>query len=186
MTANNEDLAVCRFYQDLHAFEEACKQADLHPELHRDRMAMVNIGTIVEQKTVTDVKDPREQLLLNDPNSNTEKSLVAASMAKIVKKTEKKDKGRGKAGSCRKSTVGGDSSMTPGGTVKRGRRFSIGGAKPMKTVYVLDPIRRSKEHAMDLLPVGGGVDDNVLASAHLIKLPWRSWSGTQRKRTWPR
>ncbi len=152
MTANNEDLAVCRFYQDLHAFEEACKQADLHPELHRDRMAMVNIGTIVEQKTVTDVKDPREQLLLNDPNSNTEKSLVAASMAKIVKKTEKKDKGRGKAGSCRKSTVGGDSSMTPGGTVKRGRRFSIGGAKPMKTVYVLDPIKVDKmrqlaEHA---------------------------------------
>ena len=43
MTVDDHDIAAFRFYSSMESFEEACKSKDLHPGLHRDRIALINV-----------------------------------------------------------------------------------------------------------------------------------------------
>ena len=43
MTVDDHDIAAFRFYSSMESFEEACKAKDLHPGLHRDRIALINV-----------------------------------------------------------------------------------------------------------------------------------------------
>ena len=52
MTVDDHDIAAFRFYSSMESFEEACKAKDLHPGLHRDRIALINMRELVETTEV--------------------------------------------------------------------------------------------------------------------------------------
>ena len=61
LTVDNGDLYQFRFFNDLHSFEEAVKLKELHPGLHRDRAAIINIGALVTEVTVEDKKKKEKE-----------------------------------------------------------------------------------------------------------------------------
>eukprot|EP00964_Phaeocystis_antarctica_P010098 scaffold5523_cov58-Phaeocystis_antarctica.AAC.5 len=130
LTVDDDDIAAFRFFSSLEDFEEACKSKDLHPGLHRDRMALINMKELIETTEVDKSAAVRGAKAKNSIKVDGA-ALVAASeghkgmLASLADKSDKKKGRRGSVASGEAERAARNSGAGGGRGLQRGKRLAI-------------------------------------------------------------